>query len=326
MRRLSSVLLAIVVSQGCGQAEAPPAAEPSAPTEPAAPAEPAAGAVEPAVERAAQAPTTAVVPIPPGEVPPADAPSLPGTEFPSFGTFRLEAPAYFPTREAAEKLRAGDLDASGLSYFRGMLVGHDADAAMVTVRDLRSETYDVPASYVLQAREPVTQVSVGQIVLGVRFNRAELVLVTSADVDERGQVATLGLAGFMSDAVRAGSDTLESLVPVVDGGIGSNAVCRGPNGVRGYMVVRRAPGKVLGYDGSFVRVLDEAACRFAPLRPTLAPGDAIAYVSAMQHREATVREVDDATGAVKVAYRWGAGEREDTARFGSIVRELPPSP
>lgn len=253
MRTLRAVAVGSLLA-ACGGEQAASEAAPETPPAAAAPAEPVAEA-PPAAPEAPAAPGS--VAIPSSEAPPAGAPSLPGTEFPSFGTFRAGAPAYFPTMESAEKLRAGNLADAGMTYFRGTMVRHDAATATVTVRDLQNREFDVPASYVLQAREPVTQVETGQVYRGVRFNRPELVMVTSATADERGQIPTLGLAGFMPDTVRAGSDELAALVPVVDGGIGSQAVCRGPNGVRGYTVLRRAPGQVLGYDGSFIRVLPE---------------------------------------------------------------------
>lgn len=262
--------------------------------------------------------------IPPHEAPPRDAPSLPGADFPSFGTLRAGAKAYFPTMATAEKLSAGTLDQAGMSWFRGEIVSLDPATATATVRDLQRHEYPVPYSYVLSAREPVPAVRVGEVYLGERFNRNELVLVTNATPDSHGEVATLGLAGFMPDSVRPGTDALDELVPVSAGGIGSMAVCRGPNGVRGYTVLRRAPGKVLGFDGAFVRVLPETACRFAAPVPSLTTGQDIVYVYATMYREARVEAVDAATGAVRVSYPWGTERREDTARFGSIVNELPP--
>ncbi|MFO0695219.1 MAG: hypothetical protein U0230_16780 [Polyangiales bacterium] len=264
--------------------------------------------------------------IPPHEAPPRDAPSLPGAGFPNFGTLRAGAKAYFPTMATAEKLSAGTLDQAGMSWFRGEIVSLDPATATATVRDLQRHEYAVPYAYVLQAREPVQSVRVGEVYLGERFNRAELVLVTNATPDARGEIATLGLAGFMPDSVRPGTEALDELVPVSPGGIGSIAVCRGPNGVRGYTVLRRAPEKVLGFDGTFVRVLPETACRFAPPVPTLATGQDIVYVYATAYREARVEAVDATTGAVRVSYPWGSERREDTARFGSIASELPPEP
>jgi hypothetical protein len=304
-----------------GEAASAPASEPTPVSGETA------AASAPAAAAPTEAPAAAPSPggIPAGESPPAGAPSLAGFEFPSFGTLREGAKAFFPARETAERLAAGTVDAGGNTWFRGEVVSIDAAAATATVRDLQRNEYPVPLSYVIQAREPVTSVSVGQVYLGTRFNRGELVMVTDATPNERGQVATIGLAPQIPDGVRPGSDALDELVPVVDGGIGSQAMCRGPNGVRAYTVLRRAPGSVLGHDGLFVRVLPEAACRFAPLRPELSEDQTVFYASGQGHREGTVRSVDAATGAVQVAYAWGGSEREQTVRFGTIVTELPPA-
>lgn len=328
---LACGLLAACTSGGGDEAAAPAEAEANT-AEAAAPEAEAAG--EEAAEAAAEAPAEeapaaaanagAVDPVPPipaGQTPPADAPQLPGFEFPNFGTVQ-PGNAYFPTQDTAAKLTAGEVGEGGMSWFRGEVVS--VDGATATVKDLQDNEYPVPVAYVIQAAEAVTEPQVGEIYLGARFNRAELVIVTGPLED--GEVTSMGLPGFMSDRVRDGFDEPEALVPVVDGGVGANVVCHGENGVRNYRILRRTEDKVLGYDGAFVRVLDNEFCRFAPLKPELQAGDEIVYTWSTRYREATVQSVDAANGAVTVTYPWGDEAREDTARFGSIVRTLPPEP
>lgn len=300
-------------SEGEQAAEGEEAAEGEAPADPV----PVPGASEAAPAGESTAPA-----IPAGQEPPDAAPSLPGLEFPNFGHVQ-PGYAYFPTESTAARLSAGEVEAAGMSWFRGEVL--TVEGGVATVKDLQNNEYPVPVAYVIQAREPLTGLTPGDVVLGERFNRAELVIVTG-DADEDGDYPTMGLPGFMNDSVREGSDELAEVVPVLDGGIGSNAICHGENGVRNYRILRRTSGQVLGYDGAFVRVLADANCEFAQLRPELQPGDEIVYTWSLRYRRATVRSVDTATGAVTVAYPWGAEEREDTARFGSIVREVPSAP
>lgn len=290
------------------------------PAPPSAPEPPASEEASSGDESAAAAPEPAADPRPVADTVPEGAPTLPGFDFPSYGTLREGAHAYFPTQPTAEKLMAGAVDESGTSWFRGTVVSVNAEEGVATVRDAQDEEYSVALSYVVQAAEPVESVEVGRVYVGNRFNRPELVMVT-AGLDEHGEVTTVRLGGRRPGRER--EDELEHLVEVEPGSPGSNAICHGPDGTRRYTVLRHAGGEVLGWNGIHVRVLDAAACAFPPLRPELAQGDTVHYADRIRVREGTVVSVDSAIGAVTVREE---DDDEDTTYFGLVVRELPPEP
>lgn len=335
---LSLALIALVANTGCQpgggagaerssattaspeQTEASAAGEPTAAAE--ASAEPAA---EPTAEPdAAPAAAAGFPPIPAGETPPDGAPSLAGFEFPSFGNVVVGQRAYFPTDDTAAKLVAGEVEGAGMSWYRGEIMSVDAAAGTALVKDPRGTEYTVPLSYILQGPAPAS-VQAGDIYLGERFNRAELVMVTSAEPDEHGNYPTMGLPGFMSDTVRDGDDKLDHFVPVAEGGAGANVICSIDGRPKLYRIMRRAAGSILGYDGNRVAVVAESDCVYAPLRPELTVGQTVTYATNTNVREATVAAIDPATGAVSVNYAWGSDTREDTARFASIITTPLPS-
>lgn len=306
------------------------AAEEQAATEEGAEAQEQAAANEEAADEAAadeaeEAPAAAAsVSLPEADAVPEGAPSLPGFEFPNYGTLRAGAHAYFPTSATAERLMAGEVEAAGNSWFRGTVDSVNEETMIATVTDAQGNTYDVPVAYVIQGAEPVETVEVGQVYVGNRFNRGELVMATTAEPDEYGEVMTVRLAGSSPDDPR--EDEVAQLVQTATARPGSNAICHGPNGTRVYQVIRYAEGKVLGFDSVFVRVLDASLCAFPELQPSFEVGDEVVAGMGLRVREGTVREINAERGVVTVGYPWGADERTVTSYFGSVVTEMPEEP
>jgi hypothetical protein len=281
----------------------------------------AAAAADGSAAAAALTATSTLPALPPEWVAPADAPMIPGVSFPSFGAI-VAGPAYFPVQDTASRLMEGNIADAGMTWYRGEVLTVDAATGTATVRDLMDNEYSVPLSYILQG-PAVTAPQAGEIYLGERFNRAELVMITAAAPDESGEYPSIALASMMSDTVRIGSDALTALVPVAECAPGTNVLCEGPDGRRRYMILRRAAGRVLAYDEVYVRLLQESDCQCLPLRPELQAGQAVTWARALQLRTGTVSSVDPTTGAVEVSYPWGDDTRTETTRFSVILPDAP---